>query len=69
MKIALGRVTGLTEREGQVLQLLAVGHTDEEIGRALDISVYTVRNHVKSILRKLDARNRTQAGAIYHQRK
>ncbi len=69
MMIARGRTEGLTEREEQVLRLVAMGHTDAEIGRQLSISVFTVRNHVKSILRKLDARNRTQAGAIYHQRK
>ncbi len=60
------RATGLTGRERQVLRHVAEGFTDEEIGGALSISVHTVRNHVKSILRKLNARNRTQAGAIYH---
>ncbi|MCO5180739.1 MAG: helix-turn-helix transcriptional regulator [Candidatus Promineofilum sp.] len=58
---------GLTDRERQVLGLVADGHTDAEIAGMLTLSVYTVQNHVKSILRKLNARNRTQAGTIYHQ--
>ncbi|MCA9867383.1 MAG: helix-turn-helix transcriptional regulator [Anaerolineae bacterium] len=58
---------GLTDRERQVLGLVADGHTDAEIAGMLTLSVYTVQNHVKSILRKLNARNRTQASTIYHQ--
>ncbi len=56
---------GLSSREQQVLHLIAEGHTDAEIGRALNISVNTVQNHVKSILRKLQARNRTHATTLY----
>ena len=58
---------GLTDRERQVLGLVADGHTDAEIAGMLTLSVYTVQNHVKSIIRKLNARNRTQASTIYHQ--
>lgn len=61
------RTVGLTDRERQVLGLVADGHTDAEIAGMLTLSVYTVQNHVKSILRKLNARNRTQASTIYHQ--
>jgi DNA-binding NarL/FixJ family response regulator len=59
------RATDLSDRERQVLHLIAEGHTDAEIASALCISVYTAQNHVKSILRKLNARNRTQASTIY----
>lgn len=62
------RVRGLTGREQQIMQLIAEGQTDVEIASHLTISVFTVQNHVKNILRKLDARNRTQASTIYHQR-
>ena len=62
------RTVGLTDRERQVLGLVADGHTDAEIAGILTLSPYTVQNHVKSILRKLNARNRTQASTIYHQR-
>ena len=55
----------LSDRERQVLHLIADGYTDAEISRQLCISVNTVQNHVKSILRKLEARNRTHATTIY----
>lgn len=66
MTIPSRKPNGLSEREREVLRLIADGHTDAEIAKKLCISVYTVQNHVKSILRKLDARNRTQASSIYH---
>ena len=59
------RSNDLSDRERQVMHLIAEGHTDAEIAAQLCISVFTAQNHVKSILRKLDARNRTQASAIY----
>lgn len=62
----MNRATTLSEREREILALIAEGYTDAEIAHALTISVYTVQNHVKSILRKLEARNRTQASTIYH---
>jgi DNA-binding NarL/FixJ family response regulator len=54
---------GLTERERQVLRLLADGCSYEEIGQQLFISPETVRAHVAKTLRKLGARTRTQAVA------
>ncbi len=63
-----GRAAELSERERQVLRYIAEGYTDAEISGRLCLSVFTVRNHVKSILRKLNARNRTQASTIYLQR-
>lgn len=65
MAIGRRRTEGLTEREGQVLRLIAEGYTDAEIGRRLTISVFTVQNHVKNILRKLQARNRAHASTMY----
>lgn len=66
MTLTSKRTVGLTDRERQVLGLVADGHTDAEIAGLLTLSPYTVQNHVKSILRKLNARNRTQASTIYH---
>lgn len=51
----------LTRRELEVLQLMATMATNREIAERLVVSEETVRSHVKSILRKLDQPNRTQA--------
>jgi DNA-binding NarL/FixJ family response regulator len=53
----------LTERERDVLRLLAEGLTNEEIGKRLFISPETVRTHVRKAMDKLDADTRTQAVA------
>jgi len=52
----------LTPREREVLQLVAEGHTNKEIGKALSITEDTVKKHMQSILAKLDTTNR--AGAV-----
>jgi len=54
----------LTERELEVLRLLASGMDNAEIGQALFISSSTVKNHISSILVKLQIENRIQA-AVY----
>jgi len=54
---------GLTERERQVLRLLADGCSYDEVGQTLFISPETVRTHVGKALRKLGARTRTEAVA------
>jgi NarL family two-component system response regulator LiaR len=54
----------LTQRETEVLRLLAQGQANKEIGRTLNISEKTVKTHVSSILAKLDVPSRTQA-ALY----
>ncbi|SFP83278.1 DNA-binding response regulator, NarL/FixJ family, contains REC and HTH domains [Amycolatopsis arida] len=54
----------LSRREYQVLQLLAEGMENSAIAKTLYLSVETVRTHVKSILRKLPARDRTHAVAV-----
>lgn len=51
----------LTPRELDVLALMATTATNREIAAQLTLAEETVRSHVKSILRKLNARNRTQA--------
>jgi two-component system NarL family response regulator len=53
--------TQLTLREHEVLQLIAMGKTNLEIGRALFISEGTVKTHVNNILSKLGASDRTNA--------
>jgi two-component system NarL family response regulator len=54
----------LSKRELEVLQYIANGRSNKEIGTILYISENTVRGHVKSILAKLDAMGRTEAIAI-----
>jgi two-component system nitrate/nitrite response regulator NarL len=52
---------GLSERELQILQCLAQGDSNKTIANRLDITEATVKVHVKSLLRKIQATNRTQA--------
>ena len=58
------QVASLTQREREVLRMLADGHSNEEIGKRLHISPETVRTHVRKAMAKLDADTRTQAVAI-----
>ena len=58
----------LTQRETQVLRHVALGLSNREIGRSLEISVETVKEHVQNILRKIAVSDRTQA-AVWAVRK
>ena len=53
--------TPLTNRELQVLRHIGMGLSNREIGKSLEISIETVKEHVQNILRKLDVSDRTQA--------
>jgi len=54
---------GLTAREGEVLELLAIGRSNRDISKVLSISLNTVATHVRSILTKSGCANRTEAAA------
>lgn len=56
----------LTEREGDVLRLLARGAGTAEMAREMGIAVTTVRNHIQHLLEKLDAHNRLEAVSVAH---
>ncbi|MEV4316332.1 response regulator transcription factor [Actinocrispum sp. NPDC049592] len=55
------REAGLTEREEEVLRLMATGLSNVEISEQLFVGIQTVKTHVGNILAKLHARDRTQA--------
>lgn len=59
----------LTERETDVLRLLAQGQSNQEIAVNLNISMTTVRSHVSNILMKLNVSNRTQAALVAQERR
>jgi DNA-binding NarL/FixJ family response regulator len=60
---ALSDESPLTPRELEVLQLLAEGLTNQEIGGRLDLSARTIKTHVQNLLAKLDVPDRTGAVA------
>ena len=60
---AADKIPNLTQREREVLRLLADGMANEEIGKELFISPETVRTHVRKAMAKLDADTRTEAVA------
>ncbi|MDX6604106.1 MAG: hypothetical protein QOF23_615, partial [Solirubrobacterales bacterium] len=57
---------GLSPREAQILDLVAEGLSNREIGTRLSISEHTAANHIRSILRKTDCANRTEAASYAH---
>ena len=59
-----GEQHGLTQRELEVLRLIATGKSNREIAAALVISEHTVARHVQNIFTKLDVSSRTAAGAF-----
>lgn len=54
----------LTDREEQILRLVANGLSNKEVGRELNLQEKTVKHHMTSILQKLQARNRVEAAVI-----
>lgn len=55
----------LSPKKLEILTLLARGYTDKEIAQKLNISIRTVQTHISSIMSELNARNRTNAVALY----
>jgi DNA-binding CsgD family transcriptional regulator len=58
-------IDSLTPRERQVFELVARGLSNADIGGVLNISPSTAKNHVASVLRKLDVHNRTEAVGLF----
>lgn len=64
--IAVPCAIELSAREREILVSLSRGSTNSDIAEALDISLFTVKNHLKRIFRKIGVSNRTQAAARYN---
>lgn len=60
------RPLALSDREREIVSRLARGSTNSDIAQALEISLFTVKNHLKRIFRKIGVTNRTQAAARYN---
>jgi DNA-binding NarL/FixJ family response regulator len=56
----------LTPRQNQILHLLAHGHSTQQIAAELHLSVDTVRNHIRRMLRTLGVHSRIEALAVAH---
>jgi len=57
--------SGLSERESEIMVWIAKGKTNGEIGSILNVSEFTVKNHLQRIFKKLCVSNRAQAVAMY----
>ena len=64
---AVAALDQLTDREREVLQLVAKGHSNAEIATELYVSHATVKTHVSRLLMKLDARDRAQLVVIAYE--
>ena len=60
------RDSGLTTREIQVLHMLELGRSNQQIALDLSIAVHTVKNHVHNLLTKLGVNTRAEAAAAFH---
>lgn len=60
------RERGLSDREYEIIELIAQGFDNKMIAAELFIGEGTVRNHVSAVLQKLDLRNRTQLAVYYY---
>ncbi len=62
-----GEDLGLTQREIEIMGWVSMGKTNSEVGSILDISAFTVKNHLQRIFKKLNVYNRTQAVSKFEQ--
>ncbi|HHR8548593.1 TPA: LuxR C-terminal-related transcriptional regulator [Salmonella enterica subsp. enterica serovar Enteritidis] len=60
-------IKALSACQREILQMLAAGESNKQIGRALNISTGTVKAHLESLYRRLDVKNRTQAAMMLNE--
>ncbi|EJV0560605.1 response regulator transcription factor [Salmonella enterica subsp. enterica serovar Brandenburg] len=60
-------IKALSARQREILQMLAAGESNKQIGRALNISTGTVKAHLELLYRRLDVKNRTQAAMMLNE--
>ncbi|KOO89917.1 response regulator transcription factor [Salmonella enterica] len=60
-------IKALSARQREILQMLAAGESNKQIGRTLNISTGTVKAHLESLYRRLDVKNRTQAAMMLNE--
>lgn len=68
-QFSISPLAELTERERQILELVAAGCSNKEIGQQLYLSEKTVKHYMTNILQKLQVRNRVQAALLAHKAK
>jgi LuxR family maltose regulon positive regulatory protein len=68
LRVSTGEEWDLTDREVEVLALLAQGQTNAEMAKTLFVSVNTVKTHLKNIFAKLDVGTRTEAVQVAERR-
>lgn len=59
------RVESLSPREREVLDMTALGMTNQEIAQRLHVTIHAVKFHLNGIYRKLGVSNRTEAAVVY----
>jgi two-component system nitrate/nitrite response regulator NarP len=64
-ELDLNPLAGLTEREREILESLSKGMTNQQLAEDFEISLNTVKFHLKNLYGKMDVENRSQAVAKY----
>jgi transcriptional regulator EpsA len=62
---AIDNSTQLTDREAEIMRWVSLGKSNQEVGETLNLSSFTVKNHMQRIFLKLDVFNRAQAVSVY----
>ncbi|EFC79463.1 response regulator transcription factor [Parafrankia sp. EUN1f] len=59
-------LAALSHRERDVIELVASGHSNQQIADTLDVTVHTVKHHVTNVMRTTQCANRTQLALLWH---